>query len=134
MHIRYTLTDTFFIGCSHLFLVLFSSQQDFVSNFDVPNFFRTILIVNIISVNTLMNLDYIISLFSSNYVPSDYKCTNTDISQWLVRDSNKSFPSGHASMSTYTAVFMMVSLSLRLNISMVLKDCVFQFSICCLLI
>lgn len=81
-----------------------------------------------------MNLEYIISLFSSNYVPSDYKCTNTDISQWLVRDSNKSFPSGHASMSTYTAVFMMVSLSLRLNISIMLKDCVFQFSICLLLI
>lgn len=125
----------FFIGCSLLFLVLFSSPQpDFVSNFDVPNFFRTILIVNIISVNTLMNLGYIILLFSSNYVPSDYKCTNTDISQWLVRDSNKSFPSGHASMSTYTAVFMMVSLSLILNISMMLKDCVFQFSICLLLI
>ncbi|XP_021923139.1 phospholipid phosphatase 3-like isoform X1 [Zootermopsis nevadensis] len=43
---------------------------------------------------------------TSNYIPSDYKCTNTDISAWLVRDSNKSFPSGHASLSTYTAVFM----------------------------
>lgn len=43
----------------------------------------------------------------SNYISSDYKCTNKDVSQWLVRDSNKSFPSGHASLSTYTAFFMM---------------------------
>lgn len=43
----------------------------------------------------------------SNYIPSDYKCTNTDVSDWLVRDSVKSFPSGHASLSAYTAIFMM---------------------------
>ncbi|KAJ9585411.1 hypothetical protein L9F63_002794 [Diploptera punctata] len=43
---------------------------------------------------------------TSSYIPGDYTCTNKDISQWLVRDSNKSFPSGHASMSTYTAFFM----------------------------
>lgn len=52
---------------------------------------------------------------TSNYVPSDYKCTNTDISQWLVRDSNKSFPSGHASLSTYTAVFMMWFIQCRVT-------------------
>jgi membrane-associated phospholipid phosphatase len=65
--------------------------------------------------NILTNWKYVISLFSSNYVPSDYKCTNTDVSDWLVRDSNKSFPSGHASLSAYTAVFMMVSCSFSLR-------------------
>ena len=67
-------------------------------------------IIDCISMNRPMDLRYVILPFSSNYIPSDFKCTNTDVSQWLVRDSVKSFPSGHASVSTYTAVFMMVSL------------------------
>jgi len=73
-------------------------------------------IMNCISMNTSTNLKYVILLFSSNYIPSDYKCTNTDVSEWLVRDSVKSFPSGHASLSAYTAIFMMVSLRILLNV------------------
>ena len=65
--------------------------------------------------------------FSSNYIPSDYKCTNTDVSEWLVRDSVKSFPSGHASMSAYTAIFMMVSLRILLNVLIMPASCVLWY-------
>ncbi|XP_071454706.1 phospholipid phosphatase 3-like isoform X2 [Hetaerina americana] len=43
---------------------------------------------------------------TTGYVHS-YKCTNTWDSIWEVRDASKSFPSGHASVSVYTALFMM---------------------------
>jgi len=81
--------------------------------------------MNCISMNTATNLQYVILLFSSNYIPSDYKCTNTDVSEWMVRDSVKSFPSGHASLSAYTAVFMMVSLRILLNVLIMPASCIF---------
>ncbi|PSN53890.1 hypothetical protein C0J52_02445 [Blattella germanica] len=58
----------------------------------------------------------------STYIPGDYKCTNTEYSRWLVRDSNKSFPSGHASISTYAAFFMMFFIQRRVpnNVTYVL--------------
>lgn len=43
---------------------------------------------------------------TTGYV-SNFTCTNKDDNQWFVRDSTKSFPSGHASISVYTSIFMM---------------------------
>ncbi|KAG8228311.1 hypothetical protein J437_LFUL007029 [Ladona fulva] len=43
---------------------------------------------------------------TSGYVEK-YECTNQWISIWEIRDASKSFPSGHASVSVYTALFMM---------------------------
>lgn len=37
---------------------------------------------------------------------SEYKCTSTEFKSYLVRDSSKSFPSGHSSISFFEAVFM----------------------------
>ncbi|XP_046388767.1 phospholipid phosphatase 1-like isoform X2 [Ischnura elegans] len=43
---------------------------------------------------------------TSGYV-DNYKCTNTWDTIWSVRDATRSFPSGHASVSVYTSLFMM---------------------------
>lgn len=37
---------------------------------------------------------------------TDYECTNTKISSYSLRDASRSFPSGHASISSYAALFM----------------------------
>ncbi|KAK7864693.1 hypothetical protein R5R35_010952 [Gryllus longicercus] len=44
----------------------------------------------------------------------DFNCTNTDFSHWFIQDSTKSFPSGHASISIYTAFFLVWFLQRRL--------------------
>lgn len=38
-----------------------------------------------------------------------YECTNRDLSRFYVLDSDKSFPSGHAALSMFTATFLTVS-------------------------
>lgn len=39
----------------------------------------------------------------------EFTCTNTEVSDYRLRDSIKSFPSGHASVSVFTAIFLIVS-------------------------
>lgn len=39
----------------------------------------------------------------------DFSCTNQRDTPWTVRDSMRSFPSGHTSISVYTSLFVMVS-------------------------
>lgn len=39
---------------------------------------------------------------------SDFKCTNINIPSYRLKDSFRSFPSGHSSLGLYMAVFMMV--------------------------
>lgn len=46
-------------------------------------------------------------LFFRHYV--EYKCTNKNLTAWDLTDSVRSFPSGHAALGVYTAVFMSVS-------------------------
>lgn len=46
-------------------------------------------------------------LFYFRYVKV-YTCTNTAESNWFVSDSSKSFPSGHAALSMYTSIFVVV--------------------------
>lgn len=108
-----------------VFLLFFPVTQFFLTLLYTPTSFMINFSMNCISMNTFTNLQYVILFFSSNYVPNDYKCTNTEVSEWLVRDSVKSFPSGHASLSTYTAIFMMVSLRTLLNVVTMPKSCVF---------
>lgn len=38
-----------------------------------------------------------------------YKCTNTLLDERVIEDSHLSFPSGHASMSMFSAMFTVVS-------------------------
>ncbi|XP_049778590.1 phospholipid phosphatase 1-like isoform X1 [Schistocerca cancellata] len=38
---------------------------------------------------------------------NNFTCTNKDVGNWYVRDSTKSFPSGHASLSVFASVFTM---------------------------
>lgn len=107
------------------FPTVFLCHSDLWTILYTPTSFMINFIMSCIPMNTPANLHYFILLFSSNYVPSDYKCTNTEVSKWMVRDSVKSFPSGHASLSTYTAIFMMVSLKILLNVLIMPKRCVF---------
>lgn len=44
---------------------------------------------------------------------TDYTCTNSDESQYFVRDASKSFPSGHSAMSVFEAIFMIWYLERR---------------------
>jgi membrane-associated phospholipid phosphatase len=44
---------------------------------------------------------------------SSYNCTNTEYSRILVRESNHSFPSGHAALSFFVALFMVRYLQYR---------------------
>ncbi|XP_067002703.1 phospholipid phosphatase 1 isoform X2 [Anabrus simplex] len=44
---------------------------------------------------------------------SNYTCTNKEASQRFVRDATKSFPSGHASISVYTAIYLMWFIQVR---------------------
>lgn len=39
---------------------------------------------------------------------NDFSCTNQKDTAWAVRDSMRSFPSGHTSISVYTSLFVMV--------------------------
>ncbi|GAB1867091.1 Lipid phosphate phosphohydrolase 1 [Camponotus japonicus] len=45
---------------------------------------------------------------------SSYTCTNTEFSDWFVKDSSKSFPSGHAAISLYMSIFLVWYLQNRL--------------------
>lgn len=52
----------------------------------------------------------------------DFSCTNQRDSPWAVRDSMRSFPSGHTSISVFTALFVMVFLRRRMlpNVTLLL--------------
>ncbi|XP_070157523.1 phospholipid phosphatase 1 isoform X2 [Polyergus mexicanus] len=43
---------------------------------------------------------------------SSYTCTNTEFSDWFVKDSSKSFPSGHSAISLYTSIFLVCLMSM----------------------
>ncbi|XP_059473457.1 phospholipid phosphatase 3-like isoform X2 [Neocloeon triangulifer] len=45
----------------------------------------------------------------------EFNCTNKDISDYRLRDSVKSFPSGHASVSVFTAMFLICFLQRRMT-------------------
>ncbi|XP_029154884.1 phospholipid phosphatase 3-like isoform X2 [Nylanderia fulva] len=45
---------------------------------------------------------------------SSYTCTSTEFSDWFIKDSSKSFPSGHAGISLYTSIFLVWYLQNRL--------------------
>ncbi|CAG5130547.1 unnamed protein product, partial [Candidula unifasciata] len=47
---------------------------------------------------------------------TQYECTNTLIEQKWVHDSTLSFPSGHASVSVYSATFTVLYLQMRMNV------------------
>lgn len=44
----------------------------------------------------------------------DFACTNQRDSKWAVRDSMRSFPSGHTSISVFTALYVMIYLRRRM--------------------
>lgn len=51
-----------------------------------------------------------------------YTCTNTEHTEWFVKDSSKSFPSGHSALSVYTSIFIVWYLQNRLpNRTLLLK-------------
>jgi phosphatidate phosphatase len=45
---------------------------------------------------------------------TDYECTNKNIKGYSMRDASRSFPSGHASITTYASLFMIWYLQCRL--------------------
>ncbi|CAB3379120.1 Hypothetical predicted protein [Cloeon dipterum] len=45
---------------------------------------------------------------------AEFNCTNTEVSDYRLRDSIKSFPSGHASVSVFTAYFLICFLQRRM--------------------
>ncbi|CRK90725.1 CLUMA_CG004418, isoform C [Clunio marinus] len=45
---------------------------------------------------------------------ADFKCTNEEVSLYSLRDSSRSFPSGHASISVYTSLFLIWYLQCRI--------------------
>ncbi|XP_068083418.1 phospholipid phosphatase 1 [Anabrus simplex] len=49
---------------------------------------------------------------TSGYI-TEYTCTNKDISTWAVSDSTRSFPSGHAALACYNALFVMWFIQIR---------------------
>lgn len=50
--------------------------------------------------------------FSREFVPS-FNCTNTEYHYLIVRECNRSFPSGHAAISVFTSLFMIWYLQRR---------------------
>ncbi|KAK3927145.1 Phospholipid phosphatase 1 [Frankliniella fusca] len=44
----------------------------------------------------------------------DFACTNQQDTKWAVRDSMRSFPSGHTSISVFTALYVMIFLRRRM--------------------
>ncbi|KAF2897157.1 hypothetical protein ILUMI_09023 [Ignelater luminosus] len=54
------------------------------------------------------------SCIPGEYV-SDYKCTSTFYSNYLIIDSSRSFPSGHASISVYVSLFCAFYIHCRLS-------------------
>ncbi|KAK4883766.1 hypothetical protein RN001_000037 [Aquatica leii] len=66
------------------------------------------------------------------FVP-EYKCTNTFYSNYIITDSSRSFPSGHASVSVYTSLFCAFYVQLRLS-SRHLRSVIKPFIIACVLL
>ncbi|KAF5297911.1 hypothetical protein FQA39_LY11896 [Lamprigera yunnana] len=64
---------------------------------------------------------------------SEYKCTNEFYSNYIVSDSSKSFPSGHASVSVYTSLFCAFYVHFRLP-SHHLRFIIKPFIIVCILL
>ncbi|KAH9496578.1 hypothetical protein Btru_010988 [Bulinus truncatus] len=58
----------------------------------------------------------IVSFLLPRYI-QDYNCTNSSANKKLLKDSHMSFPSGHASVSVYSAVFVVLYLQLKMRIS-----------------
>ncbi|KAK6643174.1 hypothetical protein RUM43_004677 [Polyplax serrata] len=56
--------------------------------------------------------DKAVNCTSGHYV--EYKCTNKNLTAWDLTDSVRSFPSGHAALGVYTAVFMSSFLQFRI--------------------
>ncbi|KAK6188321.1 hypothetical protein SNE40_004519 [Patella caerulea] len=48
---------------------------------------------------------------------TEYECTNTEVSDKLMRDSRLSFPSGHASFAFFSAVFVVLYLHHRMSVN-----------------
>ncbi|CAG7734351.1 unnamed protein product [Allacma fusca] len=46
----------------------------------------------------------------------NYTCSSTKFSRWRMADARKSFPSGHAALSLYAALFMIMYQNYRLNV------------------
>ncbi|KAF5280321.1 hypothetical protein FQR65_LT03130 [Abscondita terminalis] len=65
------------------------------------------------------------------FVP-EYKCTNPLYSNYVIVDSSRSFPSGHASVSVYTSLFCAFYVQARLT-SLHLRSVIKPFIIVCLL-
>ncbi|CAG5123560.1 unnamed protein product [Candidula unifasciata] len=53
---------------------------------------------------------------SSDRFITEYKCTNTQMDERIIQDSQLSFPSGHASMSMFSALFTVFYLQMRLEV------------------
>nr|CAD7594122.1 unnamed protein product [Timema genevievae] len=50
--------------------------------------------------------DVAVNCTAGSYMPV-FTCTNKNFTSWDTKDSTKSFPSGHAAISVYTALFLM---------------------------
>lgn len=68
----------------------------------------------------------------------DYKCTNSFYSNYVITDSSRSFPSGHAAVSVYTSLFCALYIHLRLpshQLRLVIKPfiivCILLWSVVC---
>ena len=56
--------------------------------------------------------DTALNCTKGSFVPT-FTCLNKDVSNYTLRDSSRSFPSGHACLSVYSALFMIWFLQIR---------------------
>lgn len=76
------------------------------------------------------------SCIKGSFVDSNYTCQNENVSSKLILESEKSFPSGHASVAVYSCIFFMWYMKMKFNKHKILLCfvnliCLIWIAICC---
>lgn len=82
------------------------------------------------------NPDLAVNCTKGTYVNSDYECQNKNLQKMLLSHSEKSFPSGHASSTTFSCLYFMWYIHMRLSKSKILRSfvnliCLIWIAVCC---
>lgn len=80
--------------------------------------------------------DLAVNCTKDSYVSADFKCTNLEVSEYLLSESTRSFPSGHVVSAVYSCCVFMWYLQTRISkfpmlLIFVHIVCLLWMAVCC---